>query len=303
MFMFFIIAIFFSYFSLNASPSGPATAATRFDLEAGCRTNGIVGPPGPPGPRGLPGIRGPTGPTGNTGSSGPSGPPGPTGPTGSTGATGPTGSTGLDGVTGPVGPTGPTGPGDFSGSTGPTGPIGPTGPAGPIGPTGSTGPVGSTGGDGLNSYGFIQNDTNITIANDSPIMFDVITKSVLFGGMSATITTMTVPNTGNYLIAFVIDPVSPATTTGANAVVSATITIIDPATSSIVAMFPFATDVPISSPGVVTLAGKAITSMDAGNEVQLINTSGTPLIFSNTSITGPAGTTITNATLSVIQLD
>lgn len=97
---------------------------------------GLQGPQGNPGPQGAPGPQGETGPAGPVGPVGPVGPQGGPGPQG---ATGPVGPAGAPGPVGPVGPAGPVGP------IGATGPVGPVGPAGPVGPQGVPGPQGAPG--------------------------------------------------------------------------------------------------------------------------------------------------------------
>lgn len=116
----------------------------------------------------------------------PQGPPGPQGPTGLQGPAGPQGPAGLQGPAGSQGPAGPQGP---AGRAGPMGPQGPAGPQGPQGP-------------GILSYGYVYNLTlpkliimdagaDIPFSNNGPLNRVIHREGT---------TTITVPDTGTYLI-------------------------------------------------------------------------------------------------------
>lgn len=132
---------------------------------------GLQGSPGSQGQTGLQGLPGPQGPVG------PQGPPGPTG------------------LQGPAGPQGPPG---LQGAAGPQGPPGPQGPAGRVGPMGPQGPPGP----GIQSYGYVYNLTpsKLIIVNagaDIPLSSNGLLNRVIH---TEGATTITVPDTGTYLI-------------------------------------------------------------------------------------------------------
>ena len=163
---------------------------------------GATGPQGPAGPASTKGDTGPTGPKGDTGPRGATGPQGPAGPAslkGDTGPTGPKGDTGPRGATGPQGQQGPTGAAGAKGATGPQGPTGPKGDTGargatgPQGPKGDTGPqlptvnrvylaqnsnvltqsmLNRTGVEYVIQYNYSLNSANITIPNNSTLVFE-----------------------------------------------------------------------------------------------------------------------------------
>jgi hypothetical protein len=138
--------------------------------------------PGPRGPRGLKGRRGPAGPQGPIGATGP------TGPNGANGGTGPTGPTGAKGVIGATGLMGVTG------ATGATGVTGATGATGPTGATGATGVLSTV-------YGYIFDNADQDPSKVNPIVrFNQFNQpgSVIFGGVVATTTSLTVPVAGDY---------------------------------------------------------------------------------------------------------
>lgn len=147
------------------------------------------------------GRQGPTGPTG------PTGPAGCCGDTGATGATGPQGRTGDAGVQGPTGPTGPTGPQGITGPTGipgVTGPTGATGPQGITGPTGATGATGPTGPAGtpavnLDSYAMVHDETNSTVSDQQPVLFQTTNLSNKISYNPAT-GDFSIPEKGIYII-------------------------------------------------------------------------------------------------------
>lgn len=300
--------------SLEALPGRNENYAEKrvenVQFEAGCISNGFRGPPGPPGPRGLPGPRGPTGPTGNTGPSGASGTTGATGPSGPPGATGPIGATGVVGPTGPVGFTGPTGPMGSGGATGPTGATGLTGPTGSVGPTGASGPTGATGAPGFFSYAYLQSQDSQVVTTNSAVAFDTSVDAILRGGMTASSTFVTVPNSSTYLIAFAIDALESNTGSSIEDVaIEAVIQVFDPSSSSIISLVPFIVNCPLnpsatgattSSISIFQLTGQAILDIDAGNQVSIVN-AGNSLTLTNMTSSGATG--VSNATISVLQLD
>jgi hypothetical protein len=116
---------------------------------------------------------GPRGASGPAGPAGASGQPGSAGPPGATGATGTTGATGATGSTGGAGPAGSTGPPGKAGADGATGPAGATGASGGTGATGPRGP----------SDAYVAQAPSVTLTTTL-----------------ATVTTLTLPANGTYLI-------------------------------------------------------------------------------------------------------
>ena len=110
---------------------------------------------------------------------------GPTGPQGATGATGPTGPQGATGATGPTGPQGATG------ATGPTGPQGATGATGPTGPAGDS--------SVLDSFAMVHDETNSTVPNNNPLLFQTTNLSKKITYNSAT-GDFYIPEKGTYII-------------------------------------------------------------------------------------------------------
>ena len=154
-----------------------------------CLCKNRQGPTGPTGPTGPAGCCGDTGATGATGPQGRTGDTGIQGPTGPRGATGPTGATGAQGVTGPTGATGPQGI---------TGPTGATGPQGITGPTGPTGPAG-TPAVPLDSYAMVHDETDSTVANQQPVLFQTTNISNKISYNPAT-GDFSIPEKGIYII-------------------------------------------------------------------------------------------------------
>lgn len=91
--------------------------------------------------------------------------------------------------------SGPRGPRGFTGATGPQGPAGATGPQGPIGETGPQGPEGTT---NVASYGSFYTTTTQTVATGPLPLTDTISSDVIT--IDTTTGTVTLPNTGTYLV-------------------------------------------------------------------------------------------------------
>jgi hypothetical protein len=248
---------------------------------------GITGPIGPIGPTGPTGLNGFIGSTGQPGPSGPTGPLGPTGqsttgPLGPTGPTGPTGSTGPTGPTGlPIGPTGHTGPTGPAGPIGPTGiqPIGIPGPAGPIGPTGPsiTGPTGPTGPAlGLQVFGSFAKVTTTNVPPSGLFDFQIIATEdgiVPVPVINFTGFIVTVP--GDYLIQWNFTPQILAPT-GLSIVASVVTVNGTPLSNSYHEVRPFhpLSDLTVTVPTYIPLsAGQYITSLNAGDQISLMNQS------------------------------
>ncbi|WP_141501530.1 collagen-like protein [Paenibacillus luteus] len=106
--------------------------------------------------------------------------PGPAGPQGAQGPAGPQGLSGAQGVAGAQGPAGAQG---ATGTQGVTGPQGPTGTFSPV-------------------YGSIYDNDSQTLGADEAVRFNQFDQPdvVLFGGLTATATTLTVPVDGDYSI-------------------------------------------------------------------------------------------------------
>jgi len=179
--------------------------------DPGCRgPQGPAGLQGPTGPQGPTGLQGPTGPQGEIGSQGPIGQTGPKGeqgvqgPTGDTGGIGPSGAAGPTGDPSPIGPTGNPGP---IGPTGNPGPIGPTGNPGPIGPTGDPGPIGPTGDPGptgLDAFGGLFNNSEVSfdIIADVPAVAPMPSTTDAKGVSYAVGNSITVEEAGSYYISY-----------------------------------------------------------------------------------------------------
>lgn len=200
--------------TFNLTVTNSSGVSTVFDM-----TYGAIGPQGPAGPAGPVGVMGPQGPMGPAGPQGLQGPVGATGPAGANGigfsflngydpyatyaensvvtyngssyiaivANGPSpagptpdlspswsmlAAAGAVGATGPQGPQGPIGP------EGPEGLMGNPGPVGPAGPTGPQGPAG----------GVLFFATTVGLA------------PVAISGSYSTILSISLPNTGTYIL-------------------------------------------------------------------------------------------------------
>jgi len=171
------------------------------------KTASQVGPRGPKGRDGATGATGLQGVTGATGPTGATGLMGPTGLQGETGPIGPTGPAGVDGLVGATGPTGPTGPQGERGETGPTGPqgergeTGPQGERGEVGPTGPAGPAGASGSiSNLNAT--ILNMASQAITTGTPIS---MLRTLTNNGLTANETSIIVPETGTYFVAYYVN--------------------------------------------------------------------------------------------------
>ncbi|MBD3919198.1 hypothetical protein H8B09_10580 [Paenibacillus sp. PR3] len=101
----------------------------------------------------------------------------------------------INNFEGAVGPQGPPGP---------QGPIGPTGPRGQQGPIGQQGPVGPQGPPGTfaTAYANVYDNATQTVANNEPVRFNQFDQpgSVITGGITATSTTLTVSEAGDYAV-------------------------------------------------------------------------------------------------------
>ena len=210
-----------NFMNFNCSKSSQKCCGI-FDCPCPKGDTGCPGPTGPQGERGDVGPRGPMGPRGEKGDpgcrgpQGPAGLQGPTGPQGPTGSQGPTGPQGEIGSQGPMGPTGPKGEQGIQGPTGDTGPIGPTGDTGSIGPTGDTGSIGPTGdpgpigptGDpgpaGLDAFGGLFNNSEVSfdIIADVPAVAPMPSTTDAKGVSYAVGNSITVEEAGSYYISY-----------------------------------------------------------------------------------------------------
>ena len=223
--------------------AGQSGAARLQEAERSLRPSGFQGPPGPQGPAGP---------------QGPQGPPGPQGPTGLQGPAGPQGPPGLQGAAGPQGPPGPQGP------AGRAGPMGPQGPPGPRGP-------------GIQSYGYVYNLTpsklmvlnagaDIPFSSNGPLNRVIHTEGA---------TTVTVPDTGAYLINYGLS----ANVDFGSSVALAVNGTADPSTKL---------------PVTFNSSGSAILNLDEGDIITLRNDSDSAIIL--------AASPNINAQLTLIQI-
>ena len=207
-----------NFMNFNCSKSSQKCCGI-FDCPCPKGDTGCPGPTGPQGERGDVGPRGPMGPRGEKGDpgcrgpQGPAGLQGPTGPQGPTGSQGPTGPQGEIGSQGPMGPTGPKGeqgiqgPTGDTGGIGPSGAAGPTGDAGPIGPTGDPGPIGPTGDPGpagLDAFGGLFNNSEVSfdIIADVPAVAPMPSTTDAKGVSYAVGNSITVEEAGSYYISY-----------------------------------------------------------------------------------------------------
>lgn len=183
--------------------------------------------------------------------------------------------TSANGATGPVGPRGATGP------TGPTGPTGVTGPTGPTGPTGATGPTGPTGPTGenatlLNENATIYNAETQNITTATPLALSTVLTN---NGLAVDNTTITVSETGTYLISFTVNDATAAA--GADNVGIAVNNVVNTATHRTI------------SPNYST-GGSYVLNLNANDKVSLV-----PTVTNATSISSTGGP---SASLTVVRI-
>ncbi|BDC34759.1 hypothetical protein Noda2021_07170 [Candidatus Dependentiae bacterium Noda2021] len=179
-------------------------------------STGFTGFTGLQGARGAAGLQGATGATGGTGLTGLTGVIGLQGASGALGDTGFTGATGLTGFTGLVGAVGALGATGNTGNTGSTGLTGFTGPQGALGAQGAPGITGATGlvtgatgptGTALNPASFAMfylTGAGTGVAQNAPVVFGGSQPAVPVGMTYDNAGTITIANTGNYQITYVV---------------------------------------------------------------------------------------------------
>lgn len=180
--------------------------------------------------------------------------------------------TSANGATGPVGPRGATGP------TGPTGATGPTGVTGPTGPTGATGPTGPTGENAtlLNENATIYNAETQNITTATPLALSTVLTN---NGLAVDNTTITVSETGTYLISFTVNDATAAA--GADNVGIAVNNVVNTATHRTI------------SPNYST-GGSYVLNLNANDKVSLV-----PTVTNATSISSTGGP---SASLTVVRI-
>lgn len=186
--------------------------------------------------------------------------------------------TSANGATGPVGPRGATGPTGPTGPTGVTGPTGATGPTGPTGPTGATGPTGPTGENAtlLNKNATIYNSETQNITTATPLALSTVLTN---NGLAVDNTTITVSETGTYLISFTVNDATAAA--GADNVGIAVNNVVNTATHRTI------------SPNYAT-GGSYVLNLNANDKVSLV-----PTVTNATSISSTGGP---SASLTVVRI-
>ena len=186
--------------------------------------------------------------------------------------------TSANGATGPVGPRGATGPTGPTGPTGVTGPTGATGPTGPTGPTGATGPTGPTGENAtlLNENATIYNAETQNITTATPLALSTVLTN---NGLAVDNTTITVSETGTYLISFTVNDATAAA--GADNVGIAVNNVVNTATHRTI------------SPNYST-GGSYVLNLNANDKVSLV-----PTVTNATSISSTGGP---SASLTVVRI-
>lgn len=183
--------------------------------------------------------------------------------------------TSANGATGPVGPRGATGPTGPTGATGITGPTGPTGPTGATGPTGPTGPTGENA-TLLNENATIYNAETQNITTATPLTLSTVLTN---NGLAVDNTTITVSETGTYLISFTVNDATAAA--GADNVGIAVNNVVNTATHRTI------------SPNYAT-GGSYILNLNANDKVSLV-----PTVTNATSISSTGGP---SASLTVVRI-
>ncbi len=218
----------------------------------------VAGPTGAVGPAGATGATGVAGATGANGVTGAAGPVGATGATAAAGVTGAPGVTGATGSAGPAGATGATGAQGVTGATGLTGALGVTGATGVMGLTGATGTAGATGatgvtgpvGPGGTTYGYFYNTLPQLVPISAPISLSTIGTQSNIVMLPSAIVVLTA---GLYEVAFSVSTVEPSQFT------------------------LFVNGIPApgttfgSGAGTQQNSGRALLSLNAGDQLTLVN--------------------------------
>ncbi|MDD9781338.1 hypothetical protein PVE99_02675 [Priestia megaterium] len=159
--------------------------------------------------------------------------------------------------------------------------MGDTGPAGATGPTGATGSVST-------DFGYVYNNVAQTVAAGDDVTFNNIT-GPFGGGVTATDTTITVANAGNYLVMYEVAPQFALLNTQTAYAIT-----LNGAPQPSIRYGQIGSTLGDSH----NLVGSAILTIPAGGTLTLRNVGGT----ADTLITTVDGQTVVNASISVFKL-
>lgn len=245
---------------------------------------------GPTGPQGLVGATGPKGDTGERGEKGEAGPKGDTGPkgdkgeTGAQGLMGPKGDQGIQGLKGDAGEKGdigPVGPKGEKGDTGEKGEKGDTGEKGEPGEKGEKGDQGEKGergekGDAINENATILNMAGQDLTTGKALsMFKTLTNN----GLTINETSITVANSGTYLVTYYVNRATSAA--GTDGISLAINNVVNNNTAR-----------PLSESS--TSSGQFVMTLNAGDSISLV-----PVILNAKRLEASGGPSVT---LTVVRI-